>query len=197
MNLRNVFSALATATVIGLLLSGSPSEAQNTRRSGNQGTTFNSSELIDSGHKFFGTVSRDLGQAVQEATKRWGTPNGYILGQEASGAFVGGLRYGEGILYTRNGKPQRIYLQGPSVGFDWGGDGGRSMILVYNMRSPQTLHQRFAGVNGSAYLVGGFGFTALTADHITLVPIRSGVGVRLGVNLGYLKITPSATWNPF
>ncbi len=173
-----------------------PAQAQSAR-GGTARNGFESRELIESGHHFFGTVSRDLGAAVEEATRRWGTPNAYILGQEASGAFFGGLRYGEGILYTGNGRKQKIFWQGPSVGFDWGGDGARTMMLVYNMRSPESLHKRFGGVAGSAYLVGGFGFTALTADHVTVVPIRSGVGVRLGVNLGYLKFSRNPTWNPF
>ncbi|MDR1826912.1 MAG: DUF1134 domain-containing protein [Methylobacteriaceae bacterium] len=153
--------------------------------------------IIDSGHRFFGTVSRDFAMAVRSATKRWGTPNAYILGEEASGAFVGGLRYGEGLLYTQNGRPQKVYWQGPSIGFDWGGDGARTMMLVYDLRGPQSIYRRFAGVNGSAYLIGGFGITALTNGGITVVPIRSGVGARFGANIGYLKFTPKATWNPF
>lgn len=157
---------------------------------------FRSEDVVQSGHRFFGSVSRDFALIIQEATRRWGRPNGYILGEEASGAFIGGLRYGEGVLYMPNGNRQRIYWQGPSVGFDWGGDGARTMMLVYKMRSPRSLYSRFAGINGSAYLVGGMGFTALTANGIVIVPIRSGVGARLGVNIGYLKFTPKPTWNP-
>lgn len=158
---------------------------------------YSSDQLINSGHRFFGSVSRDLAMAIQEASKRWGEPNGYILGEEASGAFVGGLRYGEGTLFLPSGQKERIFWQGPSVGFDWGGDGARTMMLVYKMRSPDSIHKRFVGVDGSAYLVGGFGFTALTANGVTIVPIRSGVGARLGVNVGYLKFTRNPTWNPF
>jgi hypothetical protein len=119
------------------------------------------------------------------------------LGQEAGGAFVGGLRYGEGILYTRNAGDKRVFWQGPSIGFDAGGDGDRTMILVYNLPAKEAVFQRFGGVDGSAYFVGGFGMTALTADNIVLVPIRTGLGARLGVNVGYLKFTDRATWNPF
>jgi hypothetical protein len=159
--------------------------------------TFDSGELIGSGHHFFGTISRGLAIAVQEAVRRWGEPNGYILGQEASGAIVGGLRYGEGQLFTRNAGERRIFWQGPSVGFDFGGDGARTMMLVYKMPSVDSLYRRFAGVDGSAYLIGGFGVTALAADDILVVPIRAGVGGRLGVNIGYLKFTAEPTWNPF
>jgi hypothetical protein len=158
---------------------------------------FSSGELVDNGHKFFGSMSRGLAQVVEEATRRWGQPNAYILGQEASGAFIAGARYGEGQMYTRNAGQQRVFWQGPSVGFDAGADGARTMMLVYNLPSTQAIYQRFGGVDGSAYFVAGFGFTALTADDIVLVPIRSGVGARLGVNLGYLKFTPNSTWNPF
>lgn len=160
-------------------------------------TTFSPGELVDNGHRFFGTVSRGLALTVQEAVKRWGQPNGYILGQEASGAFVGGLRYGEGILHTRNAGQRRVFWQGPSIGFDFGGEGARTMMLVYNMPAVNALYRRFGGIDGSAYLVGGFGMTALIADEVIVVPIRSGVGARLGVNLGYLKFSPEPTWNPF
>jgi hypothetical protein len=154
-------------------------------------------ELIDSGHRFFGTVSRDLALAIQEAVSRWGEPNGYVLGEEGSGAFVGGLRYGEGTLFTRNVGDQKIYWQGPSVGWDFGGDGARTMMLVYNMPQVGAIYSRFAGVAGSAYIVGGVGMTALTANDMVVVPIKSGIGARLGVNLGYLKFTAQPTWNPF
>ena len=123
---------------------------------------------------------------VQEAGRRWGLPNAYVLGQEASAAFVGGLRYGEGKMYTRNAGSRPVYWQGPSVGFDAGGDGDRTMMLVYNLPAVDSLYRRFGGLDGSAYFIGGFGFTALNSDNIVVVPIRTGVGVRLGVNVSYL-----------
>ena len=154
-------------------------------------------ELVNAGHKFFGNVSRGLASIIERAVSQWGLPNGYVLGEEGSGAFVAGLRYGEGTLYTKNAGDLRVYWQGPSVGFDWGGDGARTMTLVYNLPSTQAIYQRFVGIDGSAYIIGGFGMTALTANNIVLVPIRSGIGLRLGANIGYLKFTPRATWNPF
>jgi hypothetical protein len=156
-----------------------------------------SNELINSGHRFFGNVSRDFALAIQKAVSRWGLPNGYVLGQEGSGAFVGGLRYGDGTLYTKNAGDLRVFWQGPSVGFDAGADGARTMMLVYNLPRTEAIFDRFGGINGSAYFIGGFGMTALTANNIVLVPIRSGVGFRLGANLGYLKFTERPTWNPF
>jgi hypothetical protein len=158
---------------------------------------FSPNELIDAGHRFFGGVSRGLAMIVEKAVSQWGEPNGYILGEEASGAFVGGLRYGDGTLYTKNAGDLRVFWQGPSVGFDAGADGARTMMLVYNLPRTDAIFDRFGGINGSAYFIGGFGMTALVANHITLVPIRSGVGFRLGANLGYLKFTQSPTWNPF
>ena len=154
-------------------------------------------ELISTGHRFFGTVSRGLASVIETAVSRWGQPNGYVLGEEAGGAFFGGLRYGEGMLYTKNAGDLKVYWQGPTVGWDFGGEGARTMMLVYNLPATQAIYQRFAGIDGSAYLVGGFGMTALTANDIVLVPIRSGVGLRLGANVGYLKFTPVSTWNPF
>jgi hypothetical protein len=158
---------------------------------------FSPNELIDTGHHFFGTVSRGMATIVEKAVSEWGQPNGYILGEEAGGAFVGGLRYGDGTLYTKNAGDVRVYWQGPSLGFDAGADGARTMMLVYNLPRTDAIFERFGGVDGSAYFVGGFGMTALTANDIVVVPIRSGVGLRLGANLGYVKFTPRATWNPF
>jgi len=161
------------------------------------GGTYQSDELVTAGHRFFGNVSRGLAQIIERAVSQWGLPNGYVLGEEGSGAFVAGLRYGEGTLYTKNAGDLRVYWQGPSLGFDWGGDGARTMTLVYNLPATSAIYQRFAGIDGSAYIIGGFGMTALTANNIVLVPIRSGIGLRLGANIGYLKYTPQPTWNPF
>jgi hypothetical protein len=158
---------------------------------------YSPNELVNAGHQFFGTISQGLASVIEKAVSNWGQPNGYVLGQEAGGALVAGLRYGDGTLYTKNAGDLRVYWQGPSVGFDWGGDGARTMMLVYNLPSTEAVYQRFAGLDGSAYFIGGFGMTALTANNIVVVPIRSGVGLRLGANIGYLKFTPTATWNPF
>ena len=157
---------------------------------------FSSSEIVNAGHRFFGTVSRGLAQVVEKAVSQWGLPNGYVLGEEAGGAFVAGLRYGEGVLYTKNAGDLKVYWQGPSIGFDAGGEGARTMMLVYNLPQTNAIYERFGGVDGSAYFIGGFGMTALTANNVVLVPIRVGVGLRLGANVGYLKFTPRATWNP-
>jgi hypothetical protein len=192
--------ALRTALVLALLpvsaaLFAAPASAQyeNSQRTG----TYSADEIVAKGHKFFGTAARELAGIVEHAGSRWGQPNGYILGQEGSGAVGVGLRYGDGKLYMKNGEERSVYWQGPSVGFDFGGEGARTMILVYNLPGPDSILRRFPGVNGSAYVVGGLGMTALTIDDIVLVPIQSGVGARFGINVGYLKFTPRSTWNPF
>jgi hypothetical protein len=159
--------------------------------------TFLPGELVSAGHRFFGGVSRGLATIIEKAVSQWGLPNGYVLGQEAGGAVVVGLRYGEGVLYTKNAGDLKVFWQGPSLGWDVGGEGARTMMLIYNLPATAAIYQHFAGVDGSAYFVGGFGMTVLTANRIVLIPIRSGVGVRLGANVGYLKFTDRATWNPF
>jgi hypothetical protein len=160
-----------------------------------EGFAFN--ELVDAGQKFFGTISQGLATVIEKAVSQWGLPNGYVLGEEAGGAFFGGLRYGEGFLHTKNAGDLRVFWQGPSIGWDFGGDGARTMMLVYNLPRVDAIYQRFGGLSGSAYFVGGFGMTALTASDMVVVPVRSGLGLRLGANLGYLKFTPQSTWNPF
>jgi hypothetical protein len=189
-------AAIRTVAIALLFIASglSPSLAQS--RPQPAGTQYSTSELIDTGHRFFGTVSRGLATVIERAVSQWGLPNGYVLGQEGGGAFIGGLRYGEGTLYTKNAGDLRVYWQGPSVGWDFGGEGARTMMLIYNLPATRAIYQRFAGVDGSAYMVGGFGMTVLTANNVVLVPIRSGVGVRLGVNVGYLKFTSQPTWNP-
>lgn len=189
---------LAALFFAAMLIGTVPAAAQRMQSPPpNNPSTFNPDELVNTGHRFFGNVSRGLASVIERAVSNWGLPNGYILGEEGSGAFVAGVRFGEGTLYTKNAGDLRVYWQGPSVGFDVGGDGARTMMLVYNLPATQAVYQRFAGLDGSAYFIGGFGMTALTANGVVLVPIRSGVGLRLGANIGYLKFTPNATWNPF
>jgi hypothetical protein len=196
-SMRAVLRTVALALVLvglGSMSSPAPAQAQGGPPPQNQ---YSSNEVIDAGHRFFGSVSRGLAQIVERAGSQWGLPNGYILGQEAGGAVVAGLRYGEGVLYTKNAGDLRVFWQGPSVGFDFGGEGARTMMLIYSLPATEAIYQRFAGIDGSAYFVGGLGMTALTASGVVVVPIRTGVGVRLGANVGYLKFTPTATWNPF
>jgi len=183
--LTKAFLAVFTA----LLLMAAPAGAAQ--------TTYSNNELVETGHKFFGSAAGGLATIIERAASHYGQPNGYILGEEGGGAIVGGLRYGEGMMHTRDRGQHKIFWQGPSLGWDFGGDGARVMMLVYNLPSVDAIYQRFGGVDGSVYFIGGFGMTALANDNIVVVPVRAGVGFRLGANVGYLKFTPSATWNPF
>lgn len=159
--------------------------------------SYSQNEIIDAGHRFFGAVSEGLARVVEYAFQQQGRPNGYILGEDAGGAFVAGLRYGEGTLYTKDAGVHKVYWQGPSVGYDFGGEGSKTMVLVYNLRDPMQIYERYAGVQGSAYIVGGVGIQFQAHGNVTLAPIRSGIGLRLGANVGYLKYTREPTWNPF
>jgi len=158
---------------------------------------YSAQEIVDAGHTFFGETSGGLATLVEKAFSAYGLPNGYVLGEEGSGAIVGGLTYGEGTLYTKNAGDHKVFWQGPSVGWDFGGQGSRAMMLVYNLDDTNNIYRRFIGVAGSAYVVAGLGFNVLKNGNVLLVPIRTGVGARLGVNVGYLKLTRRATWNPF
>jgi hypothetical protein len=164
---------------------------------GSEQDTFSVDEIKQAGHSFFGQVSMDLARVIEYAFQRSGRPNGYILGEEAGGAFIAGLRYGEGTLYTKDAGNHKVYWQGPSLGYDFGAEGSKTMVLVYNLSSPGQIFDTYAGIDGSAYLIGGVGITFLSRGDVALAPIRSGVGLRLGANVGYLKYTRAPTWNPF
>ncbi|OXT00928.1 hypothetical protein B7H23_10815 [Notoacmeibacter marinus] len=161
------------------------------------GEDYSSQEIVDNGHRFFGSTSGGLAQAIETIFAKYGQPNGYVLGEEGSGAFIGGLTYGEGVLYTKNAGDHPVFWQGPSLGFDFGGQGSRIMMLVYNLDSVSSLYTRYGGVAGAAYVLAGVGINVLERNNVLLVPVRTGIGARLGVNVGYLKLTPSPTWNPF
>jgi hypothetical protein len=157
---------------------------------------FEQGEIIGAGHRFFGGVSGGIANAVESIFKSQGRPNGYILGEDAGGAFILGLRYGEGTLYTKDAGEHRVFWQGPSIGYDAGGDGSKTMVLVYNLRDPAEIYERFGGVQGAAYVVGGVSVQYQRYNDVTLAVIRSGLGLRLGANVGYSKYTRQPTWNP-
>jgi hypothetical protein len=173
-----------------------PSSAQAAYSSPPPGA-YSTHEILDAGHTFFGKLSEGMAKVVEHAFSSYGYPTGYILGEEGGGAIVAGLRYGEGTLYMKNYPPMKVYWQGPSLGYDFGGDGAKVMTLAYNLQYSSQVFERFAGIDGSAYLVGGVGMTFLQRGDTVLAPIRAGLGLRLGANVGYVKYTPSATWNPF
>ena len=159
--------------------------------------TYTQEETIDAAAKFFGGTSAGLAKAIEKAFSDLGRPVGYIIGTEGSGAFVVGLRYGEGTLKYKNGGSTKVFWQGPSVGFDFGGNASKVFTLVYNLHWTKDLYQRFPGVDGSLYVVAGVGLNYQRANEITLAPIRTGVGLRAGANVGYLSYTREKHVNPF
>jgi hypothetical protein len=161
------------------------------------GGYYSQNEIAQAGHGFFGSVSRGLASVIEYTFQKAGRPNGYILGEDAGGAFIAGLRYGEGRLHTKDAGTHKVFWQGPSIGYDVGGEGSKTMVLVYNLRDPSDIYHRFGGVQGTAYLVGGVSVQFQKYGDVVLAPIRSGVGLRLGANVGYLKYTREPTWNPF
>jgi hypothetical protein len=185
------FASLAAALVglLMMILAGQASAADNAQ--------YTMEEIVDAGHGFFGSTTGGFAKVVETAFSRYGLPNGYILGQEGAGAFIAGATYGEGDLYTKNAGQHSVYWQGPSLGIDYGGEGSRVMMLVYELPDVKAIYSRFGGVSGQAYVVAGFGMTVLKGKRVVIVPIRTGVGARLGLNVGYLKLTRHATWNPF
>jgi hypothetical protein len=154
-------------------------------------------EIRDISRGFFGTISTELGSVIEYAFSSAGRPDGYVLGTEGGGAFLAGLRYGSGTLYLRAGGSGKIYWHGPSIGTDIGASGSRTMFLIYRLHQPEELYRQFTGIDGSAYFIGGVGITFLKGGQVTMAPIRTGLGFRLGANIGYIRFTPRATWNPF
>jgi hypothetical protein len=144
-----------------------------------------------------GKVSAGIGGLLEHAFRKSGRPSAYIIGQEGGGAFLAGLRYGKGTLYLRSGGSMPIYWHGPSVGTDFGASGSKTMFLIYRLNDPDDLIASFTGIDGSAYVVGGLGLTFMSNGRIQLAPIRSGIGLRLGANIGYVRFTRTPTWNPF
>jgi hypothetical protein len=178
------------ALVLG---SASPVLAQVTRAA----DTFERNEIVKAAGDFFGGVSAALAELIEKVFKEQGRPNGYIAGREASGAIGIGLRYGDGDFVLKRGGRSKLYWQGPSIGFDFGGNASKSFTLVYNVRRRADIYQRFPGVDGSVYVVAGFGMNYQRSGNITLAPIRTGVGLRAGVNVGYLHYSQSGSWLPF
>lgn len=195
---RMVFIILATFLVLSAAtLAIAPTLAYAQSSTGSVSDTYSGEELVEKGGAFFGSVAQGLASLVERAVSQFGLPNAYILGEEAGGAIFAGARYGEGTMFTRNQGEHAVYWQGPTIGLDFGGDGSKVMMLVYNLSSISDVYGRYPGVDGSAYALGGLGMTVIKYGDVVMVPIRSGVGARLGVNVGYLKFTQQPTWNPF
>ncbi len=159
--------------------------------------TFSKNEIANAVAGFFGITTQKAAEVVEVVFSAQGRPNAYIKGEEASGAFIGGLRYGKGELVRKSGEQETIYWQGPSAGFDFGGDASKAFTLVYNLQDTEDMYRRFPGVEGKVYFVAGIGVNYQQRGQVVLAPMRTGVGWRQGVNAGYLKYSKFRRWVPF
>ncbi|MBI1964701.1 MAG: DUF1134 domain-containing protein [Betaproteobacteria bacterium] len=172
-------------------------DSRDARKKESDSDTYDQDSIIKDATGFFGKGAEGLAKVVEKAFKDHGRPNGYIKGEEASGAIAVGLRYGDGTLVLKSGARRRVYWQGPSIGFDVGGNLSRVFVLVYHLPGTESIFQRFPGVDGSLYYVGGAGINYQQRGNIILAPIRLGVGLRAGASVGYIHYTKSKTYNPF
>lgn len=154
-------------------------------------------EMLAEAQKFFGGTTEGLAKAIEKAFSQYGKPVAYIAGDEGGGAFIAGLRYGKGTLKYKGGGALEVFWQGPSIGFDFGGNASKVFTLVYNLRNTYELFQRFPSVDGSLYVVAGVGLNYQRSGDIVLAPIRTGVGLRAGASVGYTAYTRDPSVNPF
>lgn len=159
--------------------------------------TFTIDEIRAATRGIFGTLSTNLASVIEYAFATYGRPTGYVLGSEGGGAFLAGARFGKGDLFMRRGEKRQVYWHGPSLGYDFGAEGSRTLFLIYKLEAADDLYRLFVGIDGSAYVIGGVGLTLLKGGPVLMAPIRTGVGLRLGASIGYVRFTPHATWNPF
>ena len=165
-------------------------------RADEEDLTFTENEITRAGADFFGITTEAMAKVVQRVFKDLGQPDAYIKGDEGSGAFVVGLRYGSGWLIRKNHEAKKVYWRGPSVGFDIGGNASKVFTLVYNLRKEERLWQRFPGVEGSIYFIAGIGVMYQRSGGVTLAPMRTGVGWRAGANVQYDEYTEKRDWFP-
>jgi hypothetical protein len=180
--------ALALAALIALL----PNTAKAAEDDG-----YTQDEILAKATGFFGETTEGLAKAIEHVFEDQGRPNGFVTGEEFSGAIGVGLRFGRGTLNRKSGASREVHWQGPSVGFDLGGNASKVFVLVYHLDSSEQIYQRFPGVEGTFYFVAGVGVNYQKSGDIILAPIRTGVGLRAGANVGYLHYTRKRSWNPF
>ena len=185
-------SRMIAATAVGLALlvfsSGGFAEGED---------TYDKGTIIQEAEAFFGKGAKGLGEVVEKVFREQGRPNAYIKGEEAGGAIGVGVRYGQGTLTVKGRASRTVYWQGPSVGFDFGGNAAKVCALGYDLPDTGAIFQRFPGVEGSLYFVGGVGVNYVQSGDVIVAPLRLGVGWRQGVNVGYMHFTPKKSWNPF
>lgn len=195
-----IASLLAASVVLAVLCAPVlAAPAANPNRTVTDSETYTPGEIVQKGADFFGIATETMAKAVEKVFSQYGRPNAYIAGNEGSGAIVVGLRYGEGNLYMKRTGDNytRVFWQGPSVGFDFGANASKSFTLVYNLPNPESIYQRFPGVEGSAYFIAGIGVNYQQNGRIVLAPMRTGVGYRFAANIGYLSYSRERNYLPF
>ena len=205
--MQQMMKQVVAVAVVGLLVAG-PALAQETQTAPAPAPaaapppppaapTYAEEDVLGAAEGVFGKGAEGLAEIVRKTFKDRGQPNAYIVGREAGGAFIVGVRYGSGMLYHKVEGERKIHWTGPSVGFDIGGDGSKVFALVYNLNDTEDLYRRYPAAEGKAYLIGGFTANYLQRDNIVIVPIKLGVGWRLGLNGGYLKFSKKGKVLPF
>ncbi|PCJ68578.1 MAG: hypothetical protein COA62_15345 [Rhodobiaceae bacterium] len=190
-----------TGLGIGLTLSSGMAHAEDgTRQEAplqETEPTFSEDEVINAASEFFGVTAETMAEAIHKVFAANGEPNAYIQGQEGGGAIVIGARYGDGTLTMKSGQTAQVFWQGPSAGWDFGGDAAKVFTLIYNLPDTDAIYQRFPALSGSAFFIGGIGVNYQQRGDIILAPMRAGVGLRLGASVGYLNYTRERDWLPF
>lgn len=158
--------------------------------------TYEQNEILQKAGDFFGATTEGLAKALEKAFADQGKPNAYVAGEEISGAIGIGVRYGNGMLNRKAGAPMKVYWQGPSIGFDFGGNASKVFVLIYHLPDTNSLFQRYPAVDGSIYVIAGIGVNYQKSGDIILAPIRTGVGLRAGVSIGYMHYTREHSWIP-
>ncbi len=176
---------------LALLAPGPAARAQESDQD-----TYSENEILAKAKDFFGMTTEGLAKAIEHVFGDLGRPNAYITGEEVSGAIGIGVRYGNGTLNRKTGGSRKVYWQGPTIGFDFGADASKMFILIYHLPDTDSLFQRFPAVDGSFYFIAGLGVNYQRSGGITQAPIRTGVGLRAGVNIGYMHYTKEYSWIP-
>lgn len=192
---RPAFAALASLLLCAVV--ATPAALAQAAKSQPAQSTYSDDEIVKEANKFFATGAKELGQVLQKVLKEKGQPVAIIRGEEAGGAIGVGLRYGQGELQFKGGAARKVYWQGPSIGFDVGGNAVKVFALVYDLPNQEALFRRHPGVDGSLYFVGGFGVNYVQRDKTVIAPVRFGLGWRQGINLGYMNFSPEKRLNPF
>lgn len=187
---RRFFSLLAVAVLMPVLVAAAD-------KTGSKSKTYNETETLKEAEEFFGDGAKGIADVITKAFKDQGEPNAIIKGEEAGGAIGVGVRYGKGTLQTAGGATMPVFWQGPSIGFDVGGNAAKTFVLIYKLDNAEKLFQRYPGVEGSLYFVGGVGVNYARSGDVTVAPIRFGVGWRQGASVGYMHFTKEKTINPF